>query len=89
MQTCDISPLPYTTLHSQLSINLVQQVKIEGCEEMQFKQRTINKVLTSEIIPPINIHHCMQAVYGDICVDGRTVRCWIQQFKQEVGEALV
>ena len=56
---------------------------------MQFKQRTINKVLTSEIIPPINIHHCMQAVYGHICVDGRTVRCWVQQFKQEVGEALV
>jgi hypothetical protein len=31
----------------------------------------------------------MQAVYGDKCVDESIVRCWVGQFKQEVGEALV
>jgi len=28
-------------------------------------------------------------VYGDKCVDECTLRCWVGQFKQEVGEALV
>jgi len=39
-------------------------------------------------IPPIDIHHLVQAVYGDNCVAVNTVRCGVQQFKQEaVGEA--
>jgi transposase len=29
----------------------------------------------------------MQAVYGDECVDVCTVRRWVREFKQEVGEA--
>jgi len=31
----------------------------------------------------------MHAVYGNKCVDVSSVRCWVQQFKQKVGEAVV
>jgi hypothetical protein len=43
----------------------------EDCEDMQFKQCAVIKFLTAEKIPPINIHHHMQAVYGDKYADVR------------------
>jgi len=39
---------------------------------MRFKQRAVIEFLTVEKIPPIDIHHHMQAVYGDKCVDVST-----------------
>jgi len=41
----------------------------EGCEDMQFKQCAVIEFLTAEKISPIDIHHHMQAVYRDKCVD--------------------
>jgi hypothetical protein len=55
----------------------------EGREDMQFNQHAVIKFLTAEKISPIDIHHHMQAVYRDKCVDVSKVRCRVQQFKQE------
>jgi DNA-binding transcriptional ArsR family regulator len=44
---------------------------MDGCENMQFKQCAVIKFLRAEKIPPINIRHHMQAVYGDKYVDVR------------------
>jgi len=44
---------------------------MDGCENTQFKQRAVTEFLTAEKIPPTNIHHRMQAVYGDKHVDVR------------------
>ena len=56
---------------------------MEGCEDLRFKQHAITESLTAEKIPPIDIQCCMQAVYGDKCVDIITVRGLVQQFQQE------
>lgn len=48
------------------------QVKMEGCEAVWFKHCAVTEFLTMEKIPLINIHHCMQAVYRDKCVDVST-----------------
>jgi len=46
------------------------------------------KLLTTEEVPPVEIHGRMQAVYGDQCVDVSTVRCWVRRFKDgELGQA--
>ena len=69
MQSCDISPPPSITLNPQLSVTPVQcQSKMQGCEDMRFKQRAVIEFLTTEKIPPIDIHRHMQAVYVDKCV---------------------
>ena len=47
---------------------------MEGCEGVRFKCAII-KFLTEEKIPPIDIHHHMQKVYGAKCVDVSIVRC--------------
>jgi len=61
---------------------------MEGCEDVQFKQHTFTKFLIGEKNSSLDIHHCMQAVYGDKCVDISIVRCWVQEFQQEeMGEA--
>lgn len=36
--------------------------------------------LTFEKVLPIEILRQMQVIYGDQCVDVRTVRCWVRQF---------
>ena len=54
---------------------------------MWIKQHAIIQFLTEEKIPPIDVNRHMQAVYGDKCVDISTVRLWVRQFKQELGEA--
>jgi len=36
---------------------------------------------------PLAFHCCIQAAQGDKCVEVSTVKHWVQQFKQEVGEA--
>jgi hypothetical protein len=58
---------------------------MEGCKDVQFTQHAITVFLTTENILPIKIKSCMQAVYGDKCVDVSTVR----QFKQEVWKQVV
>jgi hypothetical protein len=59
---------------------------MEGCEDMQFRQHAVIEFLTVEKIPPIDVHCCMQAVYGDKCVNVSTVIHWVQQFRQEEVE---
>jgi hypothetical protein len=44
---------------------------MEGCEDMRFKSAII-ELLAAEKTPPLNIHCCMQPVYGDKCVDVNT-----------------
>jgi len=44
-------------------------MEMKGCEDMQFKQRAVIEFLTVEKIPPIDIHHHMQAVYGGKYID--------------------
>jgi hypothetical protein len=56
---------------------------MDGCEDVQFIQHAVIVLLTAENILPIDIQSCMQAVYGDKCVDVSTVRYWVWQFKQE------
>jgi len=56
--------------------------------DVRFKQRAVIEFLTAEKVPPIEIHRRMQAVYGDLCVDVSTVRCWVRRFKDgELGQA--
>ncbi|XP_070591273.1 LOW QUALITY PROTEIN: protein MIS12 homolog [Erythrolamprus reginae] len=45
---------------------------MEACTEysaIRFKQRAVIEFLTAKGVPPIEIHHRMQAVYGDDCID--------------------
>jgi len=54
---CNLEP---TAVHNSESV----PVKMEGCEDMQFKQCAVTKFLTVNKIPAIDIHHHMQEVYG-------------------------
>jgi len=54
---------------------------MEEFSEVQFQQRAVTEFLTAEKLPPIEIHRRMQAVYGDQCADGSTVRRWVRRFK--------
>jgi hypothetical protein len=56
---------------------------------VQLTQHAIIAFLTAENIHPINIPSCMQAVYGDKCVDVSKVRHWVWQFKQGVGKQVL
>jgi len=61
---------------------------MEECSDVQFKQRAVIEFLTTEKVPPIEIHRRIQAIYGDQCVGVSTVRCWVRQCKDgEVGQA--
>jgi hypothetical protein len=85
MQSHDVSPPPYVNLEPTAIHNPGSMpVKMEGCEVVWFKHCAVTKFLTMEKIPPIDIHCCMQAVYGDKCVHVGTVRRWVWEFKQEV-----
>ena len=72
---CNLEP---TATHN----SSLAPVEMEGCEGVRFKCAII-KFLTEEKIPPIDIHHHMQKVYGAKCVDVSIVRCWIWQYQQE------
>jgi NAD(P)H-flavin reductase len=61
---------------------------MDECSDVQFKQRAVIEFLTTEKVPPIEIHRQMQAIYGDQCVGVSTVSCWVRQCKDgEVGQA--
>jgi len=61
---------------------------MEEVSDVRFKQRAVIEFLTTEKVPPIEIHRRMQAFYGDHCVDVSTVRRWVRQFKDgELGQA--
>jgi len=61
---------------------------MEEVSDVRFKQRAVIEFLTSEKVPPIEIHRRMQAVFGDQCVDVSTVRRWVRRFKDgESGQA--
>ena len=61
---------------------------MEEFSDVRYKQRAVIQFLTTEKVPPIEIHRRMQAVYGDQCVDVSTVRRWIRRFKDgEWGQA--
>jgi len=73
---CNLEPTP---IHYSGSV----PVETEDCKDVQFKQHAVTEFLNAEKINPINIHCCVQAVYGDKCVDVSTVTCWVWPFKQE------
>jgi hypothetical protein len=59
-------------------------IEIEEVSDSRFKQRAVIEFLTTEKVPPIEIHSRMQAVCGDQCVGVSTVR----RFKDgELGQA--
>jgi hypothetical protein len=61
-------------------------IEIEEFSDVRFKQHAVIEFLTTEKLPPIEIHRRMKAVYGDQYVDMSTVRCWVRQFKDgELG----
>jgi hypothetical protein len=66
--SCTLSNLEPTAVCNYGSV----PVKMEGCEDMHFKQYAIIEFLTVEKIPPIDIHCHMQVVCGDKCVDVST-----------------
>ena len=51
---------------------------MEEFSDFRFKQRAVIESLTTEKVPPIEIHRRMQAVYGDHFVDVSTVRHWVR-----------
>ena len=77
-----IHNLEPTAIHNSSSV----PVELEGCENVQFRC-AFTEFLTGEKIPPINIHHHMQEVYGDKSADVSTVWCWIWQLNHEVRDA--
>ena len=61
---------------------------MEEFSDVRFKQRAVIEFLTTEKVPPIEIHRQMQAIYGDQFVDVSTVRCWVRRFRdRELGQA--
>ena len=68
---CNTEP---TAIHNSSSVS----IEMESCEYGCFKQCAVTQF--------IDIHHHMQAICGDKCVN--TFRLWVWQSKQEeVGEA--
>ena len=61
---------------------------MEEFSDVRFTQRVVIEFLTTEKVPPIEIHRQMQAIYVDQCVDVSTVRCCVRRFKDgELGQA--
>jgi RNase P subunit RPR2 len=61
---------------------------MEEFSDVRFKQRAVIEFLTTDKVPPIEIHRQMKAVYCDLCDDVSTVRCCVRRFKDgELGQA--
>jgi len=43
--------------------------------------RFVSEFLVKEEIPSTDIHHRLQRVYGDVCMDASSVRQWVKRFK--------
>jgi len=56
---------------------------MEKFSDVRFKQRAVIEFLTTENVPPIEIHRRMQGIYGDQCVDVSTVRRWVSEVCSE------
>jgi len=56
---------------------------MEEFSDVRFKQLAVIEFSNAEKVRPIQIYIRMQAVYGDQCVDGSTVRGWARRFKDE------
>jgi len=74
--------------HTDAYIPHQLHIEMEEFSDVRFKQRAVIEFLTTEKVPPIEIHRRLQAVYGDRCVDVCTVRRWVRRFKGgEMGQA--
>jgi len=63
-------------------------IETEEFSDVRFKQHAVIEFLTTEKVPPIEIHRRMQAVYGDQCVNVSTARRWVMRFKDgQLGQA--
>jgi hypothetical protein len=60
-----ICNLESTAIHNSGSV----PIEMDGCENVRFKLCAVIEFSTPEEIPPINIHHHLQAVHGDKYVD--------------------
>jgi len=61
---------------------------MEDFSDVWFKQHAVIEFLSTEKVPPIEIHRRMKAIYGDQLVDVSIVRCWVRRFKDgELGQA--
>jgi len=53
-----------------------------GGMSMRLKQRAVTEFLSAENITPAEIHHRLQAVYGENTVYRTTVNCWAIKFRE-------
>ena len=49
--------------------------------DVSFRQRALIEFLVKEEIPAADIHHRLQRVYRDVCMDASSVRWWVKHFK--------
>ena len=65
-------PLHFVPVHKMASEG--QSDKMMSDMEMQMKQRCVTEFLHAEKNAPIDIHQCLQNVYGEQIVDVNTLR---------------
>ena len=59
-----------------------------GGMSTRLKQRAVTEFLSAENVMPAEIHHRLQAVYGENTVNRTTVNCWAIKFREcEPGHA--
>jgi len=61
------------------------RVNMESCYggmSMRLKQRAVTEFLSAENITPAEIHHRLQAVYGENTVNRTTVNRWAIKFRE-------
>ena len=66
--------LEHTRAYSSHTVH----IEMEEFSDVRFKKRAVIELLNAEKVPLIEIHRRIQAVYGDQCVDVRTVRLWVR-----------
>ena len=67
------------------------RVNMESCYggmSTRLKQRAVSEFLSAENVMPAEIHHRLQAVYGENTVNRTTINCWAIKFREcEPGHA--
>ena len=60
-----------------------EERKMASSMDLRLKQRAVIEFLTAEGCSPIEIFYRMKAVYGEMCLDVRTVRRWTRRSREE------
>jgi len=65
-----------------------QSDKMVSDVNMHMKQKCVIKILHAEKIALIDIYWCLLNIYGDLTVDGSTVRQWVACFTISGGDSM-